>query len=154
MKNVRRTLTLIVWLASPAFMASPLAAQTAEIEGAWRAETYIMAAGAEYTAEGRIFFTESDWQVLFFTLDETGAVVRASAEGGTYTLEGDSLTFVHLHNLSVGDAIDGRAAAPLQKTYRSPEDAAVEPATAKVEGQRLTLTFPGGNRLIFSRSSK
>ena len=133
---------------------SSVMAQDADVQGAWRADTYVMANGAEHRAEGRIFFTESDWQVLFFTLDEEGVVTRASAEGGTYTLEGDALTFVHLHNLSVGDAIDGREAAPLRKTYYSPEEAPVEPTTAIVEGDRLTLAFPSGNRLLFSRSSR
>ncbi|MDP6606312.1 MAG: hypothetical protein QF664_08670 [Dehalococcoidia bacterium] len=134
--------------------ASPLVAQDSDVQGAWRVETYVMAAGAEHPAEGRIFFTESDWQVLFFTLDEEGVVKRASAEGGTYTLEGDALTFRHLHNLSVGDAIEGREATPLRRIYWSPEEGPVEPTHAYVDGDRMTLAFPGGNRLLLTRSSR
>jgi len=133
---------------------SPLTAQDVDVRGAWRVETYIMAAGAEHPTEGRIFFTESDWQVLFFTLDEEGAIKRASGEGGTYTLEGDALSLLHLHNLSVGEAVEGRAEMPLSKRIWTPEDAPVEATTATVEGDRLTLLFPGGNRLLFSRSSR
>lgn len=145
---------ILGWSVVVCATVSPMVAQDSDVQGAWRAETYVMAAGAEYRAEGRIFFTESDWQVLFFTLDEEGRVLRASAEGGTYTLEGDALTFRHLHNFSVAEAIDGREAAPLTTEYRSPEDAPEEPSHAYVDGDRMTLAFPSGNRLLFTRSSR
>ena len=99
-------------------------------------------------------FTESDWQVVFFVVDEEGDIKRGSAEGGTYTLEGDALTFRHLHNFSTGEAMEGLEEAPLRLVYRAPEDAPEEPASAYVDGDRLTLAFPSGNRLIFTRSSR
>ena len=130
-----------------------LAAQTPEIRGAWNAERYIMREGAEHRVEGRIFFTESDWQVVFFVVDGQGEVKRASAEGGTYTLEGNDLTFAHLHNFSTGEAMEGLEAAPLRMVYRELEDAPLEPSAVFVDGDELTLEFPSGNQLIFTRSS-
>ncbi len=134
--------------------AVPGSAQEQNIKGAWSAHTYQMKDGAEHRAEGRIFFTESDWQVLFFVVGEDGEVRRGSAEGGTYTLEGDALLFVHLYNLSKGEAIEGRPEAPLQMVYHDLEDAPREPSNAYVEGDRMTLLFPSGNRLLFTRSSR
>ena len=113
-----------------------------------------MKAGAEHRVEGRIFFTESDWQVVFFVVDEEGDIKRGSAEGGTYTLEGDALTFRHLHNFSTGEPMEGLEEAPLRMVYRDLEDAPEGPASAYVEGDCLTLAFPSGNTLIFTRSSR
>ena len=132
----------------------PLSAQSVDVRGAWNAETYIMKAGAEHRVEGRIFFTESDWQVVFFVVDEEGDIKRGSAEGGTYTLAGDALTFWHLHNFSTGEAMEGLEEAPLRMVYRDLENAPEEPASAYVDGDRLTLAFPSGNKLIFTRSSR
>ncbi len=99
----------------------PLSAQNTDVRGAWNAERYIMKAGAEHRVDGRIFFTESDWQVVFFVVDEEGEIKRGSAEGGTYTLEGDALTFWHLHNFSTGEAMEGLEEAPLRMVYRDLE---------------------------------
>ena len=33
--------------------------------------------------QGRIFFSERDWQVLFFVVDREGVTRRGSGEGGT-----------------------------------------------------------------------
>ena len=146
---------VIMDLGNPVASASvPLSAQSVDVRGAWNAETYIMKAGAEHRVEGRIFFTESDWQVVFFVVDEEGDIKRGSAEGGTYTLAGDALTFWHLHNFSTGEAMEGLEEAPLRMVYRDLENAPEEPANAYVDGDRLTLAFPSGNKLIFTRSSR
>ena len=78
------------------------------IEGAWTAQRYLLAEGAEHEVRGRIFFAQRDWQVLFFVMGQDGVARRGSAEGGRYTLEGDELTFTHEFNLSGGDAMEGR----------------------------------------------
>lgn len=151
---VTRAWPTVAGILSAAMCAPTLvSAQTPEITGAWNAERYIMREGAEHRVEGRIFFTESDWQVVFFVLDEQGEVKRASAEGGAYTLEGNDLTFAHLHNFSVGEAMEGLDEAPLRMVYRELEDAPLEPSAVYVDGDELTLEFPSGNRLIFTRSS-
>ena len=136
-----------------AFASVPASAQTPDVTGAWAAQTYVMAGGTEHRVEGRIFFTESDWQVVYFVVDEGGEALRGSAEGGTYTLDRNRLTFLHLHNLSSGAAMEGLEEMPLRMVYREPEEAAEERATVQVAGNRLTLGFPSGNRLIFTRSS-
>jgi hypothetical protein len=135
-------------------VSTPLAAQDSDVQGAWNAETYVMNAGAEHRVEGRIFFTESDWQVVFFVVDDQGEIRRGSAEGGTYTLDGDALTFRHMHNFSTGEAMEGLEEAPLRMVYRDMEDATEEASNVYVEGDRLTLAFPSGNRLLFTRSSR
>jgi len=135
-------------------VSTPLAAQDSDVQGAWNAETYVMNAGAEHRVEGRIFFTESDWQVVFFVVDDQGEIRRGSAEGGTYTLDGDALTFRHMHNFSTGEAMEGLEEAPLRMVYRGMEDATEEASNVYVEGDRLTLAFPSGNRLLFTRSSR
>jgi hypothetical protein len=137
-----------------AVFATPVSAQDSDVQGAWNAETYIMSAGAEHRVEGRIFFTESDWQVVFFVVDDHGEIRRGSAEGGTYTLDGDALTFRHMHNFSTGEAMEGLEEAPLRMVYREMEDATEEAANVYVEGERLTLAFPSGNKLLFTRSSR
>ena len=146
----------LVAIATATFAATalPASAQDQDVEGAWQAETYVLKGGAEHRVEGRIFFTESDWQVLFFVVDERGDIKRGSAEGGTYTLEGDALTFWHLHNFSTGEAMEGLAEAPLRMVYRDLENAPQEPSNVYAAGERLTLAFPSGNRLLFTRSSR
>jgi hypothetical protein len=122
-----------------------------DVEGAWAAERYFMADGGDHEVQGRIFFTDRDWQVLFFVIDEEGMTRRGSGEGGTYTLDGRQLVFTHLFNLSAGEAMLGLPAAELQMVARQPEDAPVEPTQIDVEGDLLTFHFPSGNRLTFRR---
>ncbi|MDA0329782.1 MAG: hypothetical protein O2958_12340 [Gemmatimonadetes bacterium] len=119
--------------------------------GAWTAERYEMAGGGEHEVQGRIFFTARDWQVLFFVIGADGTARRGSAEGGTYTLDGEQLVFTHLFNLSVGEEMRGLPAAALRMTSRSPEGAPLEPTEIDVEGDVLTFHFPSGNRMIFRR---
>ncbi len=149
---------VIAYLASAAIAIAlssvPASAQDSDVQGAWNAETYFLKAGAEHRVEGRIFLTESDWQVVFFVVDDQGEIKRGSAEGGTYTLDGDALTFWHLHNFSTGEAMEGLEEAPLRMVYRDLENAPQEPSNVYVEGDQLTLAFPSGNRLLFTRSSR
>lgn len=119
--------------------------------GSWDAQRYVLQGGEQHVVSGKIFFTDTDWLVLFFVHDEAGAPRRGSSEGGTYTLRGTNLTFRHLYNLSVGDALPGLAASELQMTSRPPEDAPAEPSTIAVDGPRLTIFFPSGNRMEFRR---
>jgi hypothetical protein len=134
--------------------AAPAFGQDQDVQGAWNAETYFLKDGAEHRVEGRIFFTDSDWQVVFFVVDGMGEIKRGSAEGGTYTLDGEGLTFWHLHNFSTGEAMEGLEEAPLRMVYRDLEDAPQEPSSVYVAGDELTLAFPSGNRLLFRRSSR
>lgn len=132
--------------------AAPVTAQsTPDIVGSWAAERYIMAEGREHEVQGRIFFSERDWQVLFFVVDREGVTRRGSGEGGTYTLEGEELVFSHLFNLSVGEEMQGLPAQELRMVSRDGADAALERTTLQVRGDVMTLFFPSGNRMAFRR---
>lgn len=120
--------------------------------GAWAPDAYVLESGTRHDVAGRIFFTDTDWTVLFF-VTENGEARRGSAEGGTYATADNRLVLTHLYNLSAGEAMEGLAESPLQMTLRSAEDAATEGTTFAVEGDRLTLYFPSGNRMEFSRAS-
>ncbi|MDX1396564.1 MAG: hypothetical protein R3195_19445 [Gemmatimonadota bacterium] len=128
-----------------------LVAQDPGVRGSWDAREYVLASGATHQVRGQIHFSASDWLVLFFVMDGERAA-RASAEGGSYMLEGDRLTFEHLHHLSVGDALEGLPESPLRMETRAAAGP-LEPARAVVENDRLTLHFPSGNRMTFVRGS-
>ena len=137
-----------LWMLS--LVAVPASGQ---IAGAWSPENYVLKDGTEYDVSGLIFFTASDWTVLFFVEDEDGNVRRGSGEGGTYTLEGDKLTFTHFYHLSAGDAVGSLAESPLRMSVREAAEAAVEPCEVDLSATSLTIRFPSGNRIEFTRSS-
>lgn len=129
----------------------PCAAGAQDIRGAWRPELYVMKDGTELPVDGRIFFTERDWTVLFFVTEE-GEPRRGSAEGGTYRLEGENLEFTHRYHLSAGEAMASLPEAPLRMSIATAADAAREPCRVVLSGERLTIFFPSGNRMEFQRS--
>ena len=145
---------LSVALAAP-LAAAPAAAQTPagepEIRGAWEPETYVLEDGTRHAVRGRIVFTDSDWLVLFFILDNDEPR-RGSGEGGTYTLEGDRLVLTHLFNLSGGGAMASFPETPLRIEARQ-ADGPLEVTRVEVEHDRLTLFFPSGNSIEFRRTS-
>ena len=143
---------VLLVLAITAIGPATIAAQSGDVRGAWDAERYLLAGGAEYPVQGQIFFVDDRWQVLFFVMDETGTARRGSGEGGTYERTADGVVFRHLFNLSVGDAMPGLPDAPLRMVSRGPEDAPLEPTRVDVEGDVLTLFFPSGNRMTFRRA--
>jgi hypothetical protein len=128
-----------------------LAGQDAGLRGSWHARQYTLSDGGTHEVSGQIHFTESDWLVLFFVMDGDAAA-RGSAEGGRYTLDGDLLTFEHLHNLSVGNALEGLPASPLRMETRTGEGA-WESTRIEIAEDRLTLFFPSGNQMTFVRGS-
>jgi len=146
--SLRRTALVLVNLVS--LLSCVALASAAELRGAWAAELYVLKDGTELPVEGRIFFTDRDWTVLFF-VTQGGEVRRGSGEGGTYTLEGDALTFRHFYNLSAGEAVASLPEAPLRMTVREPEAAAEEPCRVEIGERDLTLFFPSGNEMRFSR---
>ncbi len=130
------------------------AADSPDVRGSWKPETYRLKSGPVHEVTGLIIFTEKDWSVLFFIVTDEGPR-RGSGEGGTYTLDGDKLTFRHLYNLSGGHAVDGFEASDLSMRVRPPdaEDAPAEPCTITIEEDLLTIFFPSGNQMTFRRSS-
>ena len=138
----------IVWILGLA--VTPASGQ---ILGAWSAESYILKDGSELDVEGLIFFSQKDWSVLFFVKDEHGAVRRGSGEGGTYELEANELTFTHFYNLSAGDPVASLPSSPLRMSVKDAAEAATEPCVVDVGETSMTIHFPSGNRMKFTRSS-
>ena len=127
----------------------------ASIVGTWEVDAYVLRDGRNPRVDGSILFTEDGgWAVLFFVVDENGEPRRGSGEGGTYAVEGDRLTFSHRYNMSGGDAIEGYDASDWSLTLREPEAAVSEACTIELTADRLTIHFPSGNRMEFSRGSR
>ena len=136
---------------SAAALAGPALGQDLPVEGAWRAQQYLLAGGAVHELRGHILFAGGDWNVLFFVLDDDGEPRRMSAEGGSYTLDGDDLVFTHLYLAAKGDAVEGLPEAPFRMVARD-GDGPEEPTTVTIEGSLLTLHFPSGNRMTFTKT--
>ena len=145
------SILLAAMLAFVALACRPSEAQQPALQGAWQPERYLIKDGGELAVTGQIFFAETDWTVLFFVLDDDGQPTRGSGEGGTYTLHGDSLTFTHRYHLSAGEAADGLTESALRMEIHDAADAATEPCTIDLDGERLTIYFPSGNAMIFRR---
>ncbi len=133
--------------------ARPSTAASPDLRGAWRPEIYTLKDGAQHPVDGLIFFSEKDWTVLFF-VTVNGEPRRGSAEGGTYTLEGNRLVFTHLYDLSAGQAVAGLPESPLSMQLKDKKTAATEPCEVELAFDRLTLRFPTGNTMTFRRSSR
>jgi len=148
-----------VLLGAPATRSAPAVAEPVQsgspgvLVGAWKTQTYTMKDGPTHRVEGMIFFTESDWSVLFFVVDDGGVPQRGSAEGGTYELAGEALTFTHLYNASGGGAVEGLPASDWSMRINERGQAPTEPARIDLSGERLTIHFPSGNHMTFTRSS-
>ncbi|MDE2945394.1 MAG: hypothetical protein OXT63_14485 [Gemmatimonadota bacterium] len=121
------------------------------LAGAWAANEYVLSSGDRHPVRGRIIFTDGEWQVLFFVMDGD-APRRGSGEGGRYTFDGETLTFEHLHHLSYGRTMAGLPASPLTMTARDGAGP-LEPTGVEIDGDALTLRFPSGNSMSFTRSS-
>jgi hypothetical protein len=140
-------------LCQVALYSVPVAALDPRVAGAWRTERYILRDGSQHPLDGLIFFTEKDWTVLFFVLDGEKEPQRGSGEGGTYTLDGEHLTFTHVYHLSAGKQLGSLAASPLRMEIDH-LDPSTEPCRVEIEGERMVIFFPSGNKIDFRRSSR
>lgn len=136
-------------VAAPGETAARLTVST--LPGAWEAVYYHLEEGPSHPVRGRIFFTQDEWQVLFFVMDGDQPR-RASGEGGRYTFDGEHLTFEHLFHFSTGEEMPGLPASPLEMTAREGEGPH-EPTRVGMTEEHLTLHFPSGNVMAFRRSS-
>lgn len=134
------------------------------LPGSWRPREYRLGDGEVLPVDGRIVFwgeegaAEGEWMVVFFVTagesEDPGAPLRGSAEGGRFFRDGETLTLTHAYHLSAGEAVGSLAEAPLRMAMRSDREAAEhhrEPCRFAVEGDRLTLFFPSGNSMVFSK---
>ncbi len=121
------------------------------VEGAWSLLEYRLADGRVHPLAGTIFFLAGRWQVAFFVLDADGAPQRASAEGGTYSIEGSRLVFHHELNFSFGNELPGLPPSELRMSLRSADEAAAEPVAVEISAGTMLVDFPSGNRIRFER---
>ncbi len=139
-----KALYLLVWLLAAGTL------QAADLQGVWKPELYRLKDGSELQVDGHIFFGQKEWTVLFFVLED-GQIRRGSAEGGTYTLQGEDLVFTHLYHLSSAQAVKSLPQSPLRMEIQKASQASREACTVRLQANRLTLHFPSGNSMHFSR---
>lgn len=135
------------------FLCSCHTKSTQNIQGAWKPETYFLKDGGQHRVEGLIFFTETDWTVLFFVLDEDDTPQKASGEGGTYTLNENKLVFTHTYHMSGGNSVGSLQASPLKMEINNAAKASTESCTIELNQDNLTIYFPSGNSMTFKQSS-
>jgi hypothetical protein len=130
--------------ASPALAGNPLI-------GGWKADHYYLKDGSNYPLLGQILFTRKNWTVLFIVVKD-GMPQRGSGEGGDYTVDGNKVVFVHYYIVSTpAPAIAGLTEQPLRAMEW--DKSRVEASTFDVQGDRMTLFMPSGNRLTWTRTS-
>lgn len=134
-----------------AFGASLAAQARTDIRGAWTPVAYVLEEGTTRTVDGLLFFSESDWSVLFFIVGD-GGPQSGSAEGGRYVLNGDELTFSHQFNMTGGRDLPEASSGNLRITPAA--KAKQEKCRIELEGDRLTIFFPSNNSMILKRSSR
>ena len=135
------------------FLFSCQTKNTQDIQGAWKPETYFLKAGGQLKVDGLIFFTDTDWTVLFFVLDKNDAPQKGSGEGGNYTLNKNKLVFTHNYHLSGGNSVGSLPASPLKIEIKNAAEAATENCTIELNKDRLMIYFPSGNSMTFKRNS-
>ena len=130
--------------ASPALAGNPLI-------GGWKADHYYLKDGSSYPLLGQILFTRKNWTVLFIVVKD-GKPQRGSGEGGDYTVDGNKVVFIHHYIASTpAPAIAGLTEQPLRAMEW--DKLVVEASTFDVQGDRMTLFMPSGNRLTWTRTS-
>ena len=149
MKNCTFMLALLFFLTSSGCQA-PIAISD-PLEGAWKPIAYHLKSGESHSIDGSIFFHDGRWLVLFYVLDSDGNPVRGSAEGGSYSTSGDRLSLSHLSNLSSGEALPGLEASQLSMVLHKEGEGTPEECIYRIEGDRLTIDFPSGNSMQFTR---
>ncbi len=117
------------------------------IRGSWHTENYIIKDGPTHRVKGLLFFSEKDWSVLFFMMDEEMKPQFGSGEGGAYNLDGERLDFTHQYHLEAGHE------KPLRMEVRDVKEAFNEACRVELEGEQMTIHFPSGNQMKLRRSS-
>ena len=128
-------------------------AQTNDVRGAWRADTYVLKSGEVHHVEGLMLFSENDWGVVYFVNDDEGQPQRGAGEGGPYTLDGDELVLTRDYLVIAGNKIGELREIPLRFDIPAVTDPVIEPCLIEFGDDRITIQFPSGNRMGFRRSS-
>lgn len=112
------------------------------IIGVWNTHTYVVQ-GKEHELDGLIIFTERHFAGTGFSKFSGGEMDDSNANAGTYRVEGNKLLMqqqVQIH-IRPGDEKE-----PIFYGKGVPEE-----ATYEIEGDRLTIYFPSGNKYICDR---
>lgn len=141
-------LLVVLWVVPPA------RAQEADIRGAWHADTYVLKDGSKHHVEGLMLFGETDWAVVYFVKDDDGQPQRGAGEGGSYTLDGDRLVLTRDYLVIAGNEIGSLPEIPLRFDVPGVTEPVIEPCRLEMDDDRITIEFPSGNRMGFSRSSR
>ena len=134
--------------------AASVHAREADLRGAWHADTYVLKDGSEHHVEGLMIFTESEWAVVYFVKDDDGQPQRGAGEGGPYTLDGDRLVLTRNYLVIASEEIGSLPEIPLRFDVPGVKEPVVEICRLEVDGDRITIEFPSGNRMGFRRSSE
>ena len=131
------TLALLAGLVLPASAAEPLV-----LTGAWKAVSYVID-GKSYPLNGLFIFTAHHYSANVRYKTTPGAVDDANGNAGPYTVSGGRVVFsqwvqIHVRPGSKTEPILSRA---------GPDEA----AEYRVDGKRLTLTFPSKNQITLER---
>lgn len=124
-----------------------------DVRGGWQPELFELKTGERHAVSGLIVFTASEWTLTLFYTSDGEEPQRAVAEGGTYTIVGSTMAMKHLYRFSAGKEMSGLADSPLRMEVDR-QEAPLEPIMVKIEVERLTLSFPSGNKMTFRRSSR
>ena len=144
---------VVRFIGAALFIAGVAGAQSNDVRGAWRADSYVLKSGEVHQVEGLMIFSESEWSVVYFVKDDDGTPRRGAGEGGPYTLDGDELVLTRDYLVIAGNEIKELAAIPLRFDIPAVKDPVIEPCRIELGGGRLTIEFPSGNRMGFRRSS-
>lgn len=139
--------------AALALFVGAVGARANDVRGAWRADSYVLKSGEVHDVEGLMIFSESEWSVVYFVKDDDGTPQRGAGEGGPYTLDGDELVLTRDYLVIAGNEIKELGEIPLRFDIPAVKDPVVEECIVELEGDRIIIEFPSGNKMGFRRSS-
>lgn len=105
------------------------------IEGAWQLESYARG-GVSTSVTGVLLLTDGVWSTLYFVPESVAGQYWGSGESGSYTLNGDRLTFHHQLTFQ------GGANKPILMDLNSK---IVEECRIEAFQEMLTIYFPSGS---------
>jgi hypothetical protein len=109
------------------------------LEGAWRTASYVVN-GRPTDLDGVLLLVDGRWSTLYFVPGTEGP--WASAEAGSYEVEGSTLSFHHRL------MFQGGGGRPLLVTQAASH---VEACPITLNDETLTIRFPSGNTLVCHR---
>ncbi len=117
-------------------------ANDARLRGVWKTLVYVVG-GEEHPMNGLFIFTARHFAANAFFRMSGGAQDDSNANAGTYRTEGDRIVFTQQVQIHVRP---GDEEQPI--VYGKD---VVEEARYEIEGDRLTVFFPSGNKYLCQR---